>query len=252
MRQNSPAMLALHLLCAAPFAVGGALLAQEVDSQGFRQLFNGRDLSGWVIPEGDNGHWKVIDGVIDYDAGSEAQGDKSLWSDEEFGDFVLQLEWRIKETSGLYDVPIVLKDGSYLKDADGKTLTIKMPNADSGIYLRGTSKAQLNIWCWPIGSGEVYGYRHPEDTDPEIRRGVTPMINADRPVGSWNHFMIIMTGDRLTVIENNHMVLENARLPGVPDRGRIALQHHGGINADGSYKPASSLVQFRNIRIREL
>ena len=38
------------------------------DDDGFVSLFNGRDLSGWKVPAGDNGHWKVVDGVIDYDA----------------------------------------------------------------------------------------------------------------------------------------------------------------------------------------
>jgi hypothetical protein len=33
--------------------------------QGFVSLFNGKDLTGWKIPKGDNGHWKVVDGVID-------------------------------------------------------------------------------------------------------------------------------------------------------------------------------------------
>ena len=36
-----------------------------------RSLFNGKDLSHWTAPEGDNGHWKVLDGVIDYDACSD-------------------------------------------------------------------------------------------------------------------------------------------------------------------------------------
>ena len=49
--------------------------------EGFVSLFNGKDLTGWKIPDGDGGHWKVSDGVIDYDAGSEASGDKALWSD---------------------------------------------------------------------------------------------------------------------------------------------------------------------------
>ena len=44
---------------------------------GFTPLFNGKDLAGWKVPEGDNGHWKVVDGVIDYDARSEATGDKT-------------------------------------------------------------------------------------------------------------------------------------------------------------------------------
>ena len=225
---------------------------QSEVAAGFASLFNGRDLTGWRVPEGDNGHWKVVGGVIDYDAGSEAKGDRNLWSEKEYGNFILKLDWRIKQTSGLYRMPIVLKDGTYLKDAKGEKLTILRPNADSGVYLRGSSKAQLNIWCWPIGSGEVYGYRNNPGTSPEVRAGLTPMVNADHPVGEWNEFLIIMIGDRLTVVENNQMVLENAQLPDIPESGRIALQHHGGINADGSYKPASSLVQFRNIWIKEL
>ena len=65
--------------------------------EGFVSLFNGKDLLGWKAPAGDNGHWKVVDGVIDYDAQSEAQGDKSLWSDREYGDFILHVDWRLKE-----------------------------------------------------------------------------------------------------------------------------------------------------------
>ena len=40
---------------------------------------------------------------------------------------------------------------------------------DSGIYLRGSSKSQVNIWCWPIGSGEVYGYRTDEEAAVRAR-----------------------------------------------------------------------------------
>lgn len=226
--------------------------AEGETEDGFVSLFNGTDLSGWAVPEGDNGHWKVVDGVIDYDAASEAPGDKNLWSEKEYGDFILKLDWRLKETSGLYDVPIVLQDGSYLKDANGQKITIKMPNADSGVFLRGASKAQVNIWCWPVGSGEVYGYRNSDSIPAEIRSGVTPRINADNPVGEWNQFTIIMVGDRLTVLVNDQAVIENAQLPDVPEKGKIALQHHGGRNPDGSYKPASSLIQFRNIWVKEL
>ena len=55
--------------------------ADNTAPEGFVSLFNGKDLTGWKIPEGDGGHWKVVDGVIDYDAESEAKGDKALWSD---------------------------------------------------------------------------------------------------------------------------------------------------------------------------
>ena len=50
---------------------------------------------------------------------------------------------------------------------------------------------------------------------------------------------------------NGKTVIQNAQLPGVPEKGPLALQHHGGFK-DGKYSPASSLVQFRHISIREL
>ena len=39
----------------------------NVAPPGFRALFNGKDFTGWKVPAGDNGHWKIINGVIDYD-----------------------------------------------------------------------------------------------------------------------------------------------------------------------------------------
>jgi hypothetical protein len=84
-----------------------------------------------------------------------------------------------------------------------------------------------------------------------VRAGVTPKMRADRPVGEWNTFEITLKGDRLTVVLNGKTVIANAQLPGVPEKGPLALQHHGGFK-DGKYNPASSLVQFRNVSIREL
>jgi hypothetical protein len=248
----------LVLLVATLFASASLLLAAEKSAlnkppAGFTSLFNGKDLTGWKIPEGDGGHWKILDGVIDYDAQSEAKGEKHLWSEREYKDFVLRIDWRIKELTGLYPVPTVLPDGTHKKGPDGKDITTPTPNADSGIYLRGSSKSQINIWCWPIGSGEVYGYRMDKTMPPEVRAGVTPKLKADKPVGEWNTFEITMKGDRLTVVLNGKTVIDKAQLPGVPEKGALALQHHGGKNAKtGELSPASSLMQFRNISIKEL
>jgi hypothetical protein len=216
------------------------------------ELFNGQDFTGWIVPEGDNGHWKVIDGVIDYDALSEASGDKNLWTEKEYGDFVLKIDWRIKDTPFInHYVPVIRPDGTHQRNAQGNEITISVPDADSGVYLRGSSKAQVNIWTWPVGSGEVYGYRMDREMSPEVRAGVTPSIFADNHIGEWNTFEITMVGDLLTVILNGHTVIENAQLPGVSEKGRLALQHHGH-KVDGEWASSPSLVQFRNISIREL
>jgi hypothetical protein len=219
---------------------------------GFVSLFNGRDLSGWEVPAGDNGHWRVAGGVIDYDAQSEATGDKNLWTQKEYGDFVLHVEWRIKETPWVNPrVPIIRHDGSHRKGPDGREIRLSVPDSDSGIYLRGSSKAQVNIWCWPIGSGEVYGYRTDAKLPAAVRAGVTPRTNADRDIGEWNAFEITLRGDRLSVVLNGVTVLENAELPEVPAVGAIGLQHHGDRKG-GVWSSPPSLVQFRNLFIREL
>ena len=228
------------------------LSASAPTQDGFTSLFNGKDLTGWKIPAGDNGHWKVVDGVIDYDAESEAAGEKSLVSEREYGDFVLKLEWRIKATPYVNpNVPIILSSGLHKKGPDGKEIRLNVPDSDSGVYVRGSSKAQINIWCWPVGSGEVYGYRTDDKMPPAVRAGVTPTRNADRDIGAWNTFEITMRGDRLTVVLNGEKVISEAQLPGVPARGPILLQHHGGKKG-GVWVSPPSLVQFRNISIREL
>lgn len=248
-------MSAMKILAASLLALAVSACAARsagAPGKGWTPLFNGRDLSGWKVPEGDNGHWKVVDGVIDYDALSEAKGDRNLWSERSYRDFVLRFDWRLKEYAGPWRMYNVLPDGSHEKDASGKAIETMRPNVDSGIYLRGSSKAQINLWAWPIGSGEVWGYRTDPKMPAEVRAGVTPRVRADRPVGEWNTTEVTMRGDRLTVVINGQTVIENAQLPDVPREGPLALQHHGGRTRDGGLSGASSLVQFRNLAIREL
>jgi hypothetical protein len=208
-------------LCAA---LGAALLSVAVgqgQSQrpalppGFRALFNGQDLSGWqgVLPLPERQklstqpellaqrqreanfqilpHWHVRDGILFYDG----KGD-SLQTIEDFGDFELQLEYKIE------------------------------PGGDSGIYIRGVP--QVQIWDpdqHPEGSGGLYNNeKYPNK----------PLRRADKPAGQWNHMRILVQGDRVTVYLNGVLVvdqvpLENywARSQPLPKRGPIELQHHG-------------------------
>jgi hypothetical protein len=241
-------MLVLATVCMAAASV----YAQDAAPSGFTPLFNGKDLTGWRVPAGDNGHWRVVGGVIDYDAGSEAAGEKHLWTEKEFGDFTLRVDWRIKETPYTNpNVHIVKPDGTSKLDAGGKPVLMAVPDSDSGIYLRGLDKAQVNIWAWPVGSGEVYGYRTDEKMPASVRAGVTPTTLADRNIGEWNTFEITVTGSRLTVVLNGQRVIDSAELPGLPARGRIALQHHGS-KKDGKWNSPPALVQFRNISVKEL
>jgi hypothetical protein len=204
--------------------------------RGFASLYDGVGLAGWKVEPAHEGHWTAKDWILDYDG----QG-ADLWSEREYGDFELIADWRWTAEPVKSRVPLVLASGDVAKDEAGADRTVEIDDAgDSGIYLRGSSKSQVNIWCWPIGSGEVYGYRTDASMPAEVRAGVTPKSRADAPIGQWNRFHVTMVGDRLSVVLNGVLVIDRARLPGVAPRGRIALQHHG------------SPIQFANLYVREI
>ena len=212
-----------------------ALDAKCMEDQGFRSIFTG-SLQGWREQADLAGHWKVDDWKLTYDGRGE-----TLWSLKSYANFELIADWRWSGTSHKAKVPVVRKDGTTPVGSDGKPETVEIDEfGDSGIFLRGNDKSQVNIWSWPIGSGEVYGYRTDPSQTAQVRAGVTPSENADAPPGKWNRMKIKMQGDRLTVVLNGKTVLDNARLPGVPADGPIALQHHGAP------------IEFANIYMREL
>ncbi len=239
--------------------------AGDAAPEGFSTLFNGRDLAGWrELPEGtrrvqgagrhasespragDSGtaarevrlpqHWQASNGVVEHDGKA---GD--LWTEREFGDFVLRLDWRWADVPVWESFPLINQDGNEEIGADGKPVTERvLDGGDSGVLLRGLYKAQANLFCYPVGSGEVWEYSTDPAVSPEQRRALTPRKRADGPVGDWNRMEITMRGDRLTVVLNGEEVIASAQLPGVPVRGPIGLQHEHGR------------IQFRNIFVREL
>ncbi len=110
------------------------------------------------------------------------------------------------------------------------------PKGDSGIYVRGCP--QVQIWDDPIGSGGLYNNQ---------KGPSKPLKVADKPVGEWNTFHIVMRGDHVTVDLNgvrvtDDVVLENYfdRSKPIPTTGTIELQHH------------NHALEFRNIYIKVL
>ncbi|MGB8166636.1 MAG: DUF1080 domain-containing protein, partial [Chthoniobacteraceae bacterium] len=73
-----------------------AALAQA----GEKQLFNGKDLSGW---KGVEGFWSVQDGAITGQTTTEhmvAENTFLIWQDGEVGDFELTLKYKITDVDG--------------------------------------------------------------------------------------------------------------------------------------------------------
>ncbi len=211
--------------------VPAARAADNTPPDGFTALFNGKDLTGWKGLVGDppsrakmspeelakaqadadalmKEHWKADSGILVYDG----KKGKSLCTAKDYGDIELWVDWKIE------------KDG------------------DSGIYLRGTP--QVQIWdpdCKPaggVGSGGLYNNQ---------KNPSKPTAKADKPVGEWNTFKIKMVGDKVTVVLNDQLVVDNVPLENYWERdkplyptGQIELQDHGNT------------LYFKNIYLKEL
>lgn len=202
----------------------------DLTHSGFEQIFDGVSLKGWKH-EPETKNWAAENWILKHDGTPEPT--KDLWTEKSYGNFTMQFDWRWTGRGPMKMQPVVKADGSH----DGK---VEIEEFDSGIYLRGESKSQVNLWNWTVGSGEVYGYRMNQKLPAEVRAGVTPKMKADKPIGEWNRMIITMKGDRLTVTLNGQIVIENAHLPDVPKEGPIGLQYHG------------SRIDFANIWIKEL
>ena len=238
-------MRSLWLCCAFVMLVAVSAPGVPPEGEGWVSLFNGKDLSGWTLqarkpnePVPETSDWKVVDGVIDYDA----KDGKSLLTTRSFKNYVLRIDWRLKTAKDIYG-----------KDTDENGKPIRH-NPDSGVFVRGPRSDQANIWLNAMGSGEMWALRHNKKIDPEVReKRYRPSARADKPQGEWNTFEFTMDDLHVTIALNGTKVID-APLPDTfPAEGPIMLQHHGRYDKEtGKWGGGTSTVQFRNIYIKQL
>jgi hypothetical protein len=208
--------------------------------EGFRSLYTGIDLSGWKAPADVQPHWQPKDWTLTVPGGTNGLH-KDLWTEREYGDFILIADWKLTAKPALKPLQVILPDGSDAVNDDGTKKRVEVMDAGgSGIFLRGDTKNQVDISCKPFGSGDIYGWRIDPKSPAAVRAAAAPKLKADKPPGQWNRFVITMRGEYVTVELNGKIVVEKAHLPGIARTGPIGLQHHGDA------------VQFANIYVKEL
>src|SRR3954462_6825947 len=190
----------------------GRMTADQLRKAGFSPLAEGESLDAWNLKPWHKNHWTIKDGVINYDGKSKGRKNKgednSLWTKKSYGDFEMYAEWRLPETPKMKPTPIVLYNGDFLMDDDGKRVTRPHLDAgDSGLMFRGTLKCQANIWSQELGSGEINGYRTDKKIPQNVRRACIPIKNADRPLGEWNVFQVTLKGNRMSIELNGDRVI---------------------------------------------
>ncbi len=194
---------------------------------GWKSLSGGKDLTAWASPEGS---WAVENGTI------ARRGGGFLTSIDKYGDFILDLEFKLA------------------------------PKSNSGIIFRHTPQPASGKAYWWDGLLELqvfdsHGKAVPDKHDcGAIYDMVAPSVNAAKPAGQWNRVTIVARGSRIAVIMNDKKIIDidlndwpeagknpdgspnkyHKPMKNMPREGFLLLQDHGDP------------VWYRNIFIKPL
>jgi hypothetical protein len=198
-------------------------LTPQEKAEGFVNLFNGRNLNGWV---GNKKDYVAEEGNIVIKP-SEGSGG-NLFTEKEYGDFIFRFEFQLTPgaNNGLGVRAPLEGDAAYT----GMELQILDNTAD--IY------ANLKPYQY---HGSVYGV-------------IPAKRDFLKPVGEWNYEEVIFKGSKVKIILNGTVIIDgdikeaskNGTMDGKQHPGLLRDKGHIGFLGHGS------LVKFRNIRIKEL
>ncbi len=174
-------------------------------------LFNGQNLDGWVIES--QGDFSVQDGRLVVNRGTGW-----LRSQESFGDFVLEMEFRFLEKEA--NSGIFVRTGPTSKNDDSG-----WPDNGYQVQCKDTiTEDRALATMIPYGAPP---FEHESDRDALAR--------AYRPTGQWNHYEITCQGETLQVKLNGVLI---TTATGIKNR-----QGHIGIQAE------HGLLEFRKVDI---
>jgi hypothetical protein len=191
---------------------------------GFKPLFNGKDLSGWVLVGGHGPGYVVENGVLV----CPKEGGGNLFTEQEFANFILRLDWRLWE-GGNNGVGI---RAPLEGDAAYAGMEIQILDDEAEEYQKmGLKPAQY--------TGSVY------DVFP-ARRGYV------RRNGQWNEEEIVADGRRIKVTLNGQ-VITDVNLDDVKDPA-VLKKHPGLLRKTGhiGFLGHGTRVEFRNVRAKTI
>ena len=204
----------------------------QTDEEGFTQLFNGKDLAGWMT--GPDNAWVVENGVITIKREMDGKEHNSdyLWTKDDHGDFILDLEFKIPKRAN---------SGIFLRTSD-----LNNP-VDTGIEVQVANSYGRKTLSKGGTAGAIYDC-------------LAPTKNAVKKPGQWNRCIITSKDNKISIVLNGEHIIDmdlnqwtepyknpdgtknkfGTALKDFARKGYIGLQDHG--------RP----VWYRNIKIKPL
>ena len=167
-----------------------------------KPIFNGKDLTGWKAPKGNEeaGWYKAVDGVLKVQSGPKKKG-SILWTQKKYENFLIEFEFRFGE--GV---------------------------VDSGVHVRNRDQIQIGIsgslkrdmTCSPYIPGKGY---------PVEAKNIKKLLKAK----DWNRMRIQAIGKEYTGWLQGEKVMAYKSDSAIPE-GPIGIQLHGNRNMSIDYR----------------
>jgi len=149
-------------------------LTPQEKTEGFELLFDGKELSTFDVPPGQEKVWRAVNGVI---RNEQAAPGATLLTKEDFANFVLKAEFRAHPS---VNSAVMLRQGR--PQPAGYELQIRdklLTDRTGGSFLTGSI---VNVQNAPEGTRII--------------------------PGQWNSFHVTMNGDRILVLYNGNKVID--------------------------------------------
>lgn len=184
--------------------------------EGFRSLFNGQDLTGWVAVNTAPSTWTVQKGMLV--CSGKPIGE--LRTDRMYQNFILELEWRHMVPRGNAGVFVWADDITARGVPFHRSIEVQVLDTNHGdvFPIHGARMTPIN--------GRGRGSR------------AFPTEKRSKPSPEWNHYRITCQDGKISLAVNASVVTRGTDCN--PRKGYICLESEGGI------------VHYRNIRIKEL
>jgi hypothetical protein len=215
------------LIAIAFFIFTAGTPASAQDKDGWRQLFNGKDLSGWK--HAGPGDQYVENGVI------KSHGGMGIlyWQKEKFGNCIIKVVWRMRDE-----------------------------NSNSGIFIRVPLEPREE-WM-PVHYGyEVQIDNKPELSDEDdyhytgtLYSFTKPLAKPAKPGPEWNTTEITLDGPHTIVLVNGVKVTDYREGDPVPER-KFDFEPFRGVRPDTGYigiqnHSEKDVVYFKEIAVKPL
>jgi hypothetical protein len=226
MKRFAPVILLTWFL-----VVAGGSRASDVSAPGFRDLFNGKDLTGWVNVNTGEDTWRVKDGILV----CSGRPIGVMRSEKQYENFILHIEWKHIEPGGNSGVFVWsgARPGQRNRLPDGvevQMLELEWPE----LHKRDGQTPPL-----AYVHGELFGVGGVK-TVPDNPRGERSMSieNRCKGRGEWNTYDVVAVDGVIKLAVNGKFV--NGISRSTQKKGYLCLESEGAE------------IHFRNIRILEL